>query len=125
MAEGLLKFDFKISPGVFMEFYKLVFFVPETHAEEVKTAVFAAGAGQDGNYENCCWQTLGKGQFRPLPGSHPFIGNTGKLETVMEFRIEMFCPREKIPGILDALLKAHPYEEPAYEIYSVKRRENF
>lgn len=97
--------------------YKLVFFVPETHVEAVKTAVFAAGAGRIGNYDCCAWQTLGEGQFRPLPGSDPFLGNTGTLETVAEYRVEMVCADERIADALKALRQAHPYEEPAFDIW--------
>lgn len=97
--------------------YKLVFFVPETHVEAVKTAVFAAGAGRIGNYDCCAWQTLGEGQFRPLPGSDPFLGNTGTLETVAEYRVEMVCADEYIADALKALRQAHPYEEPAFDIW--------
>lgn len=97
--------------------YKLVFFVPETHVEAVKTAVFAAGAGRIGNYDCCAWQTLGEGQFRPLPGSDPFLGNTGTLETVAEYRVEMVCADEHIADALKALRQAHPYEEPAFDIW--------
>ena len=65
--------------------YKLCFFVPDAHVEAVKQAVFASGAGRIGNYEACCWQVLGQGQFRPLPGSQPFIGETGVVQQVAEW----------------------------------------
>ncbi len=97
--------------------YKLVFFVPEAHVEVVKSALFAAGAGQMGSYDRCAWQTLGEGQFRPLPGSAPFIGNIGTLEVVAEYRVEMICADEHIAAAIDALREAHPYEEPAYDIW--------
>ena len=64
--------------------YKLIVFIPETHTEQVKTALFAAGAGRQGDYDCCAWQTLGQGQFRPLDGSKPFIGQQGDIETVAE-----------------------------------------
>jgi len=105
--------------------YKLVVFVPESHAEKVKAALFAAGAGRDGGYEHCCWQVKGLGQFRPLKGSQPFIGSEGGLEQVIEERLEMFCPAQELPGILQALIKAHPYEVPAYEVYPVWQKEDF
>ncbi len=57
--------------------YSVVFYVPESHLEAVKTAVFAAGAGSIGDYQNCCWQVLGQGQFQPQAGSQPFIGQPG------------------------------------------------
>jgi len=68
--------------------YKLVFFVPASHLDAVKNAVFAAGAGQQGEYEHCCWQTLGYGQFRPSAEAKPFIGEAGRLEIVPEYRVE-------------------------------------
>ena len=74
--------------------YKLAFFVPQAHCEAVKKAVFAAGAGQQGDYEHCCWQVLGQGQFRPVGSSQPFIGERGTLEFVEEYRVEMLCSDE-------------------------------
>ena len=97
--------------------YKLVFFVPESHLDVVKSAVFAAGAGRIGHYDCCAWQTRGEGQFRPLAGSDPFIGKTGELAVVAEYRVEMVCANEHIAGALDALRSAHPYEEPAYDVW--------
>lgn len=97
--------------------YKLVFFVPEPHLEPVKSAVFAAGAGQMGCYDCCSWQTLGVGQFRPLVGSQPFIGSEQQLACVAEYRVEMVCADELIGRAVAALRAAHPYEEPAYDVW--------
>lgn len=97
--------------------YKLVFYVPEEHLEVVKAAVFATGAGKIGNYDQCCWQVLGQGQFRPLPGSQPFIGETQQVEQVAEYRVELVCADELITAAVTALKQAHPYEEPAYDIW--------
>lgn len=99
--------------------YKLAFFVPETHLEAVKQAVFATGAGRIGNYDCCAWQTLGQGQFRPLPGSQPFIGEQGKVETVAEYRVELVCENDLIRRAVKALIDAHPYEEPAYDVWAL------
>lgn len=99
--------------------YKLVFFVPATHCEQVKSAVFAAGAGGQGHYGHCSWQVLGQGQFLPLEGSQPFIGGRGQLEVVDEYRVETLCAEDCIHDVVTALKKAHPYEEPAYEIYQL------
>ena len=96
--------------------YKLVFFVPESHLEQVKNAVFSAGAGHLGNYDQCCWQVLGAGQFRPLPGSNPYIGSANQLEQVNEYRVEMVCAETYIKPALAALRAAHPYEEPAFDV---------
>ena len=97
--------------------YKLVFFVPESHLEQVKTAVFSAGAGRIGNYDQCCWQVPGSGQFRPLAGANPYIGNSGQLETLPEYRVEMVCADEFIQAAVAALRAAHPYEEPAFDVW--------
>lgn len=96
--------------------YKLCFFVPESHLEPVKAAVFAAGGGRIGDYEQCCWQVLGQGQFRPGTGADPFIGEAGRLETVAEYRVELVCEDERIASVVAALKAAHPYEEPAYDV---------
>ncbi|MDC7228091.1 MAG: NGG1p interacting factor NIF3 [Spirochaetales bacterium] len=98
--------------------YQLIFFVPETHTEEVKKAVFEAGAGKYNDYDSCCWQTSGTGQFRPLENSDAFIGEKGKLEKVTENRVEMLCTDDCLDASISALKEAHPYEEPAY--YAVK-----
>lgn len=104
-----------------MTTYKLTFFVPETHVEEVKMAVFAAGAGRLGDYDCCAWQTLGQGQFRPLAGSQPFIGRQGEIETVDEYRVEMLCSEEALAPALEALRASHPYEEPAFDVIALAR----
>jgi hypothetical protein len=99
--------------------YKLAFFVPQDHAEPVKQAVFAAGGGRYEQYDMCSWETLGTGQFRPLEGSDPFLGSTGRLERVPELRVEMICRDELVRPALAALVQAHPYEEPAYDLVRV------
>jgi hypothetical protein len=96
--------------------YKLCFYVPVTHLESVKAAVFAAGAGRIGNYEHCCWQIEGTGQFRPLPGADPAIGSIDRVEKVAEYRVEMVCSDACVEAVIEALRIAHPYEEPAFDI---------
>jgi hypothetical protein len=96
--------------------FKLSFYVPESHLEAVKSALFAIGAGKIGNYDSCCWQALGQGQFRALEGSAPYLGQQGKLETVAEFKVEMVCEDALIAQVVDALKQSHPYEEPAYDV---------
>ncbi len=103
--------------------YKLVFFVPESHLEQVKAAVFSAGAGQAGNYDQCCWQMVGQGQFRPLVGATPFIGELDQLKTLPEYRVEMVCADEYIHGAVAALRLAHPYEEPAFDVWRLDNLE--
>ena len=103
-----------------MDFFKLEFYVPETHLEEVKTALFEAGAGRIGDYDCCCWETRGQGQFRSLDGSKPFIGELGRIETVIEYKVEMVCAVELIENVIKVLRETHPYEEPAYSYWKVK-----
>ncbi|WP_269619395.1 NGG1p interacting factor NIF3 [Zhongshania sp. BJYM1] len=98
---------------------KLVFFVPVSHCEQVKLAVFAAGAGSQGDYGQCSWQVLGQGQFMPLAGSQPFIGEQDSLESVDEYRVETLCPETSVNDVIAALKSAHPYEEPAFEFYQL------
>lgn len=95
--------------------YKLCFFVPESHLEAVKEAVFAAGAGRIGDYDSCAWQVRGEGQFRPLAGSDPFLGSQGEVTRVDEFRVELVCDEQSIRPAIAALYRAHPYEEPAWD----------
>ena len=99
--------------------YQLCFYVPTSHLEQVKDALFAAGAGQYNGYDQCAWQTLGQGQFRPLNNNKPYTGEIGQLETVSEYKVEMICVEHKIGAALNALLAAHPYEQPAYAVYKI------
>jgi hypothetical protein len=94
----------------------LVVYVPDSHLERVKEALFAAGAGRLGQYDRCCWQTEGTGQFRPLAGSDPFLGKEGALERVKEWKVELVCERDSLPAVVEALKKAHPYETPAFHL---------
>ncbi|UVE16773.1 YqfO family protein [Pseudomonas sp. LS44] len=97
--------------------YKLCFYVPESHLDVVKNAIFAAGGGRIGSYDSCCWQTLGQGQFRPLAQSQPFLGQQGLLEHVAEWKVELVVADELIHESVKALRKAHPYETPAFEVW--------
>ena len=99
--------------------YKLTVFIPDAALEQVKSALFAAGAGTIGNYEQCCWQVQGIGQFMPLVGSNPNIGMHDKLETVDEWRVEMVVATAYIKEVVEALKQAHPYETPAYDVIEV------
>lgn len=95
-------------------FYKIEFYVPESHVEAVKIAMFDAGAGAVGDYDSCSWQSSGQGQFRPLSGSSPYIGSEGKIETVAEIKVEMICASPCLSEAIAALKLTHPYEEVAY-----------
>lgn len=96
--------------------FKFIVFVPESHLEPVKEAMFAAGAGRIGDYDRCAWQMKGQGQFRPLPGSDPYAGEQGRVELVDEYRVELVCPVDRLQAVAAALRAAHPYETPAYEV---------
>lgn len=96
--------------------FKLSFYVPDEALEPVKTALFEAGAGGVGNYNQCCWQSKGAGQFRPLPGSDAAIGELDQLTQQEEWKVEMICEAGHIKAVVAALKEAHPYEEVAYDV---------
>ncbi|WP_020406386.1 hypothetical protein [Hahella ganghwensis] len=100
--------------------YHLYFYVPESHVEAVKNAVFEAGGGRIGDYDCCAWQVKGQGQFRPNTGSKPFIGSAGNLERVDEYRVELVVEGQHIVNVVAALKSSHPYEEPAYHVLRVE-----
>lgn len=100
--------------------YKLAFFVPEKNKEHVKQAVFDAGAGKIGNYDQCCWEVKGTGQFRPLAGSNPAIGKHNQVELVEEYRVELMCEDRLIKQVVATMKLAHPYEEPAYDVWRLE-----
>lgn len=95
---------------------KLVVFAPMGSADSVRTAITDAGAGATGDYDACTFSTPGTGRFRPLEGANPAIGRVGDLEQVEEVRIESVVPRRLRGAVLSAMLGAHPYEEPAYDV---------
>ncbi len=99
--------------------YKLTLFVPDSHLESVKTALFEAGAGRIGNYDHCCWQVQGVGQFRPLMGSNPHTGSHNTLESLQEWRVEMVVADDCIHDVIKALKQSHPFETPAYDVIKV------
>lgn len=100
--------------------YKLTLFIPQSPDDGildlVKSAIFEAGAGNIGNYAECCWQVLGMGQFKPQTGSKPFMGETNHLESVPEWRVECVVADEHINAVVAAMKAAHPYETPAYDV---------
>lgn len=99
--------------------YKMIYYVPESHLESTKQAIFAAGAGGIGNYENCAWQILGQGQFKPVNEADPFLGTLNRLEKIPEWRVETIVPEQKAAAIAKALKASHPYEEPAFEFIQI------
>lgn len=98
---------------------KLIYYVPESHLEPTKRAIFDAGAGGIGNYEHCAWQVLGTGQFKPIQGANPFIGKLDTLEQIPEWRVETIVPEAKASAVAKALKASHPYEEPAFEFIQI------
>ncbi|WP_196593131.1 Nif3-like dinuclear metal center hexameric protein [Pectinatus sottacetonis] len=102
------------------ELIKLIVFVPVDYAEKVRLAIGKAGAGFVGKYSNCSFESNGTGHFLPLPGTNPFIGEIGKTASVNETKIETIFPAKIQSKVIKAMLKAHPYEEAAYELHSLK-----
>ncbi|EOQ71057.1 hypothetical protein [Acinetobacter pittii] len=98
---------------------KLIYYVPDSHLESTKQAIFSAGAGGIGNYEHCAWQVKGIGQFKPVNGADPYIGEVGELEQVDEWRVETIVIEENAKAVAKALKASHPYEEPAFEFIQI------
>ena len=98
---------------------KLCVYIPASHLEAVKQALFNAGGGRIGNYDCCAWQVLGAGQFKPLAGATPTLGHFGQIEQVNEYQVEMVLADECLKPVLAALKKAHPYEEPAFGVFQM------
>lgn len=105
--------------------YQLTFYVPDSHLEQVKDAIFSAGAGHYNDYDRCAWQTAGQSQFRPLPGSTPFLGQTHQLQCVDEYKVETIVEEHCIGEVMAALIAAHPYQQPAYAVIRILTREDF
>jgi dinuclear metal center YbgI/SA1388 family protein len=99
------------------ELRKLVFFVPLSHAEKVRTRVFETGAGHIGNYDQCSFNIHGEGTFRGSENTNPFVGTRGKFHTEKEVRVETIYPVYMEHAVIKAMLDEHPYEEVAYDIY--------
>ncbi|HLG09867.1 MAG TPA: hypothetical protein VI409_14465 [Gaiellaceae bacterium] len=96
---------------------KLVWFVPEDALDVTRDAVFGAGGGRIGDYERCSWYTAGVGTFLGGENTSPALGEQGREERVPELRVETVVPAERLADVVAALRRAHPYEEPAYDVY--------
>jgi hypothetical protein len=96
---------------------KLVVFVPEEALDAVRDALFGAGAGRIGDYERCSWYTAGTGTFFGGESTDPALGERGREERVSELRLETVYPAEREADVVRALRAAHPYEEPAFDLY--------
>ena len=95
-------------------------YVPKEHAEAIQQAMFDAGAGELGNYDECGWSVAGQGTYRPLPGAQPFAGQVGERERADEVRLEMVVEPWKLSGVLHAMKAAHPYEEVAHSVWPLE-----
>jgi hypothetical protein len=98
---------------------KLVVFVPREALDKVRTAVFEAGAGRIGKYTHCSWYVAGTGTFLPQDDAAPMIGQPGREQRVSELRLETVFPEELQEQVIAALREAHPYEEPAFDVYQL------
>lgn len=96
--------------------YKLVVFCPLEQASALKEALFKVGAGKSEHYDRACYESLVDGQFRPLKGSNPTTGETGKEQKTQELRLEFICQEKLISSIITTLKDVHPYEVPAFEV---------
>lgn len=98
---------------------KLIYFVPDSHLEVTKQAIFKAGAGNFNHYQHCAWQCKGMGQYMPIGQANPFLGTLEQLEQVEEWRVEVIVPKHLAKDVKQALLQSHPYEEVAYEFLMI------
>jgi hypothetical protein len=98
---------------------KLVVFVPREALDPLREALFAAGAGRIGDYERCSWYTEGTGTFLAGESASPSVGQPGREERVAELRLETVYPAEHETAVVAALREAHPYEEPAFDLYQL------
>lgn len=96
--------------------YLIGVYVPASHLETVKKALFEQGAGRLGNYDCCSWETRGTGQFRALEGSSPFVGQEGKIHRQEEYKLELICNNDILARVIDTIMRVHPYETPAYHL---------
>ncbi|MFK3937649.1 Nif3-like dinuclear metal center hexameric protein [Alkalihalobacillus sp. NPDC078783] len=104
------------------ELKKLVVYVPRTHARSLREALGDAGAGHIGAYSHCSYSSDGTGSFKPLEGSNPYIGNSDVQEIVEETKIETIVRATQLTNVVDAMKQAHPYEEVAYDVYTLKQK---
>lgn len=106
------------------ELVKIVVYVPESHAERIRQALADNGAGRIGRYSQCSFSSKGISRFKPEEGSDPSVGEIGKVQEVVEEKIEVGCRRSQVTDILAALKEAHPYEEFVVDVYPMLVIEN-
>ena len=109
-----------MEPTFTEKLYKILVYVPKGHEDKIFNTLVGAGAGQIGNYSSCTYRTEGIGTFKPETGTQPFIGEEGKLEMVNETQLSTIVPQSLLNKTIKELIKAHPYEEPAYDIISLE-----
>jgi dinuclear metal center YbgI/SA1388 family protein len=117
MANALGLVNVKVLSPATNQLVKLVTFVPVEAAEKVRAALFSAGAGGIGNYDECSFNLSGYGTFRGGENSKPFVGEKGKMHSEPELRIEVIVPRTYLHHCINTLIETHPYEEVAYDVY--------
>lgn len=100
--------------------YKIVVYVPESHADMLRDAIGNAGAGIIGNYSHCTFTVKGISRFKPEEGANPTTGKVGVLEEVSQDRIETMCEEDKLKAVLKAIKDTHPDEEPATDVYPIE-----
>lgn len=109
-----------LRPQATGEYFKIATFVPLEQHERVRQALWDGGSGHIGNYRDCSFNIRGIGTFFGMDGSDPAVGQVGRLEQVEEMRVEVICPADRLDRVLAELRKAHPYEEPAIDVFPVK-----
>jgi len=117
----------KISPlqSSSEKIFKFAVYVPAQHADKISQAIFKAGAGKIGKYTETSFNITGKGTFKPMEGTNPFIGKIGKREEVQEIKIETVVAERDLESVVQAMKDTHPYEEPAYDVYELKTKSSY
>ena len=101
--------------------YHIYFYAPKAHLNTIKQAMYAAGAGTIGDYSQCCWQTMGQGEFMPNQKAKPFLGKPDEISQEVEYKVEMICKDNCINEVIHAFKENHPYEEPAYGVFKLEK----
>jgi len=101
---------------------KIITYCPTNNVEEVRQAMFNAGAGNIGNYSDCSYNIEGVGTYKAEEGANPYVGETGKLHQENETRIETIVPSYKVNSVIEKMISAHPYEEVAYDVYELENK---
>ncbi|MBA3062852.1 Nif3-like dinuclear metal center hexameric protein [bacterium] len=105
--------------------FKFTVYVPIQHTDQVRQAIFEAGAGKIGNYTETSFNIAGQGTFKPMEGTNPFIGKIGEKETVQEIKIETVVAERDLESVVQVMKSVHPYEEPAYDVYELKTKPSY